>query len=332
MHHQNSIDEELKGRFNMTEERNTERRYKPKKKLRKGRVFLTVLLLAGLTIGIYSFLQYREGYNLANETKVKQDIDFEGDAWSKGERENILVLGADSGAGGKERSRTDTMMIISWDKEKNDVKVISFMRDIYADIPNYKSYKLNTAYYLDGVPLLQATLQNMFDIPIHHYALIDFRSFESLVDILAPEGITMDVEKDMSEKIGVSLTKGKQQLNGQEILGYARFRADGEGDFGRVARQQKVMEALKDEVISIQNVSNVPKFIGAAEGYIQTDYSRKDKVIRVMDAIVSGKLEMDKMTVPVPGSYYDKNYSHAGDVLVIDEDQNRKAIEDFLGE
>lgn len=316
----------------MTEERNTERRYKPKKKLRKGRVFLTVLLLVGLAIGIYSFLQYREGYQLASETKVKQEIDFKGDAWSKGERENILVLGADSGAGGKEKSRTDTMMIISWDKENNDVKVISFMRDIYADIPNYKSYKLNTAYYLDGVPLLQATLQNMFDIPIHHYALIDFRSFESLVDILAPEGITMDVEKNMSEKIGVSLTKGEQQLNGQEILGYARFRADREGDFGRVARQQKVMEALKDEVLSIQNVSNVPKFIGAAEGYIQTDYSRKDKIIRVLDAIVSGKLEMDKLTIPVKGSYYDKNYSHAGDVLVIDKDENKKAIEEFLGE
>lgn len=316
----------------MDEEQRTERRYKPKKKLRKGRVFLTALLLVGLAIGVYSFIQYREGYNLASEKKVEQDVDFEGDTWSKGDRENILVLGADSGAGGKERSRTDTMMIISWDKENNDVKVISFMRDIYADIPNYKSYKLNTAYYLDGVSLLQETIKNMFQIPIHHYALIDFRSFESLVDILAPEGITMDVEKDMSEKIGVSLTKGEQQLNGQEILGYARFRADGEGDFGRVARQQKVMEALKDEVISIQNVSNVPKFIGAAEGYIQTDYSRKDKVIRVLDAIVSGKLEMDKMTVPVEGSYYDKNYSHAGAVLVIDEDQNRKAIEDFLGE
>lgn len=316
----------------MDEEQKTERRYKPKKKLRKGRVVFTVLFIFGLVIGIYSFLQYREGYNLANETKVKQDIDFEGDAWSKGDRENILILGADSGAGGKEKSRTDTMMVISWDKENNDVKVISFMRDIYADIPNYQSYKLNTAYYLDGVPLLQATIKNMFDVPIHHYALIDFRSFESLVDILAPEGITMDVEKDMSEKIGVSLTKGKQQLNGQEILGYARFRADGEGDFGRVARQQKVMEVLKDEVISIQNVSEIPKFIGAAEGYIQTDYSRKDKVIRVLDAIISGKLEMDKLTIPVEGSYYDKNYSHAGAVLVIDEDQNRKAIEDFLGE
>ena len=50
------------------------------------------------------------------------------------------------------------MMLVSWDKENNDVKVISFMRDIYADIPGYKSYKLNTAYYLDGVQLLKIRL------------------------------------------------------------------------------------------------------------------------------------------------------------------------------
>ena len=314
----------------MEEERATERRYKPKKRLRKGRLFFTVLILLVLAAGVYTFLQYREGYNTAKESKVLQPIDFEGDKWSKGDRENILLLGADSGAGGKEKSRTDTMMVISWDKEKNDIKIISFMRDIYADIPNYQSYKLNTAYYLGGVPLLQATLKNMFGIPIHHYALIDFRSFESLVDILAPEGINVDVEKDMSEKIGVSLTKGEHQLNGQELLGYARFRADKEWDFGRVARQQKVIEALKDEVLSLQNVSNVPKFVGAAEGYIQTDYSRKDKVIRIMDAIISGKLEMEKMTIPIEGSYSFKSYKHAGSVIEINKEKNREAIEEFL--
>lgn len=85
----------------------------------------------------------------------------------------------------------------------------------------------------------------MFGLPIHHYALIDFKNFESLVDILAPNGVEMDVEKDMSENIGVELKQGVHHLNGQELLGYARFRHDAEGDFGRVARQQKVIEALK---------------------------------------------------------------------------------------
>ena len=255
-------------------------------------------------------------------------IDFEGDKLQSGERENILVLGVDSR--GQKQARSDTMMLVSWDKQDNDVKIISFMRDIYADIPDYQSYKLNTAYYLGGVQLLKNTIQQMFDLPIHHYALIDFSSFESLVDIFAPNGVPINVEKDMSEKIGVSLVQGQQNLSGKELLGYARFRADKEGDFGRVERQQIVMEALKNELFSIGNFSNTPKFLGAAEGYIETDYSRTDKAKRILDALISGKLEMEKLTIPVEGTYSFSSYKHAGSVIEINTEKNKQAIDDFL--
>ena len=54
-----------------------------------------------------------------------------------------------------------------------------------------------------------------------------------MIDELQPNGVPIDVEKDMSENIGVSLKKGHHKLNGKELLGYARFRHDPEGDFGR---------------------------------------------------------------------------------------------------
>lgn len=311
----------------MEEEQQQTRRRRRKRRPRIGRMLFVILLFLAIGIGIYTITQYSKGYKLA-ETVQKDPVEFEGDVLKQGERENILVLGVDSR--GEVKSRTDTMMIFSWDKKNNDVKVISFMRDIYADIPGYQSYKLNTAFYLDGVQLLKDTIQEMFGLPIHHYALIDFNSFESLVDIIAPNGVPVNVEKDMSEKIGVTLSKGQQNLNGQELLGYARFRSDAEGDFGRVGRQQLVMETLKDELLSIENIPNLPKFIGATEGYIQTDYSRSDKTKRVLDAIVSGKLEMEKMTIPVEGTYSFKNYSHAGSVIELDKEMNKAAITEFL--
>lgn len=311
----------------MEEELQQTRRSRRKRRPRIGRILIVILIFLALGIGIYTFTQYSIGYKLADTTQ-KDPMDFKGDELKQGERENILVLGVDSR--GEDKSRTDTMMIFSWDKQNNDVKAISFMRDIYADIPGYQSYKLNTAFYLDGVQLLKDTIQDMFGLPIHHYALIDFQSFESLVDIIAPNGVPVNVEKDMSEKIGVTLNKGQQNLNGQELLGYARFRSDAEGDFGRVGRQQLVMEILKDELLSIENIPNLPKFIGATEGYIQTDYSRSDKIKRVLDAVVSGKLEMEKMTIPVEGTYSFKNYSHAGSVIVLDKEMNKEAITEFL--
>ncbi|MFJ8066998.1 LCP family protein [Psychrobacillus sp. NPDC096426] len=312
----------------MDEERQIPTRRKRKKRLRIGR-FLTLFLVLVIVIGgIYAVAQYSIGYKLANK-EVDLTIDFEGDKLQSGERENILVLGVDSR--GQKQARSDTMMLVSWDKKDNDVKIISLMRDIYADIPGYQSYKLNTAYYLGGVQLLKNTIQQMFDLPIHHYALIDFSSFESLVDILAPEGVPINVEKDMSEKIGVSLIQGQQNLTGKELLGYARFRADTEGDFGRVARQQIVMEALKNELLSIGNLSNTPKFLGAAEGYIETDYSRADKAKRIIDALISGKLEIEKLTIPVEGTYTFNSYKHAGSVIEINTEKNKQAINDFLG-
>jgi LCP family protein required for cell wall assembly len=312
----------------MEEQEYTRRSQRPKKRrLRKGRALFTFLLLCVIVIAGYSIMQYRSGLQLATDTKVAQE-DFSGDQINS-DIENYLLLGIDTR--GEEKSRTDTMMVLSWNKKTNDVKLVSFMRDIYADIPGYQSYKLNTAYYLGGVQLLKDTLSNMFGLPIHHYALVDFKNFESLIDILAPNGVEIDVEKDMSEKIGVTLTKGTHNLNGQELLGYARFRHDAEGDFGRVARQQKVIEALKNEILAPQNVLNLPKFIGAAQGYVTTDYSSTGEIQQVLKMVSKGKISIEKATVPIEGSYDFQNFSHAGSAIVIDEQKNKEFLSKFLG-
>ncbi|MEC1177071.1 LCP family protein [Metasolibacillus meyeri] len=297
-----------------------------RKKFRTGRlIFLAViaLLLGGAA---YSVQQYLSGQKLASETKLPEQ-DFAADA-KKGEIENFLILGVDSR--GEEKSRTDTMMLLSWNRDTNEMKLVSFMRDIYADIPGYQSYKLNTAYYLGGVQLLKDTLTAMFDVPIHHYAVIDFKSFEAMIDILAPNGITMDVEKDMSAFIGVALKQGTQQLNGKELLGYARFRQDAEGDFGRVARQQKVMDALKDELFSIANAKNLPKFVGAAQGYVTTDLTAAEELKMALSVAAGGGIDIEKMTIPAEGTYTFNAYQHAGSVLEIDKAQNKALLHEFL--
>ncbi|AWE07487.1 transcriptional regulator [Lysinibacillus sp. 2017] len=301
-------------------------RFKKKKKLRKGRTLFAILFLIIAGLLIFSYMQYQNGLKLADETNMPAE-DFTPDDDDE-IIENILIIGVDSR--GEEQSRSDTMMLLSWNQDTNKMKLVSFMRDIYADIPEYQSYKLNTAYYLGGVSLLQTTLNNMFDITVDHYALIDFKSFETLIDILAPNGIEMDVEKNMSGDIKVELTKGLQKLDGKELLGYARFRSDSEGDFGRVARQQKVIEALKDELVSPKNMKNIPKFIGAAQGYITTDISSRDQLATVLKAVTGGGMGVEKLTIPAEGTYEFKEYRHAGSVLQIDKEKNKQILHDFL--
>ncbi|SOC23941.1 LytR family transcriptional attenuator [Ureibacillus xyleni] len=316
----------------MEENQNSVTRQKrtKKRKMRKRRILLLVLFALIVSGASFSIYQYRNGLQLAKKAEQpieEEKIEFVAD--EKTEKiSNYLIIGVDTR--GEKQSRSDTMMVLSWNKEKNTLKLVSFMRDIYAEIPGYESYKLNTAYFLGGVQLLKDTLNTMFEVPVHHYAIIDFKSFESLIDILAPEGIEIDVEKDMSAFIGVNLKQGVQKLNGKELLGYARFRYDANSDFGRVERQQKVIDALKDELLSPSNLPNLPKLVGAAQGYITSDLTTKEELKTVLGVVAGGNIEIEKLRIPVEGTYKLEEYSHAGEVLEIDIETNKQKIHEFL--
>lgn len=300
-----------------------------KRKLRFGRVIFSLLFLFIILTGVYTLVQYQIGKSVAKGNLIDPGS-FEGDGLdpSHPSIENFLLLGIDND--GNEKSRTDTMMVLSWDKSEGKMRVLSLMRDIYAEIPGYKSYKLNTAYYLGGVQTAKDTITAMFGIPIHHYAIVDFESFEAAVDLAFPKGVEIDVKKEMSEQIGVTLTPGLKRLNGQELLGYARFRADAEGDFGRVARQQEVITALKEEALQPSAMIRLPKVLGSISQYIETDLTEKDGLMRIMPLILSGGLEIETKTIPVEGSYSFASYRHAGSVIEINVEENRREVAQFL--
>ncbi|MGM0827823.1 MAG: LCP family protein [Bacillota bacterium] len=299
---------------------------KSKKKKRGRKVILVLLLLIFSLLG-YAAFQFYSGYKMAGDDKLQEDYSFNG-VKDKNGMVNVLLLGVDSR--GEEKSRTDTMMLAQIDPKTNETRLVSFMRDIYVEIPGYQNYKLNTAFYLGGPELLRKTIKHNFDLDIQYFMVVDFKGFEQSVDILAPDGIEMEVEKAMSENIGVSLQPGVQNLNGKELLGYARFRADAEGDFGRVERQQKVINALKDEVLSIGGVTKLPKMAGSIQPYIQTNMSKLDQISIAKDILLSNSSDMEKLTIPVEGSYGFGSYSGVGSVLEINFEENIQALKDFL--
>lgn len=305
------------------------KRRKRKRKLRIGRVLFTLFMLCMISITVYCYFQYKQGKAMTAGNEIEPG-EFLGDLPDPKDPavENYLLLGIDNDGSGK--YRTDTMMVLSWNQTHGTARLISFMRDIYAQIPGYQSYKLNTAYYLGGVQTAKETITGMFNVPIHHYAVVDFDNFESIMDIAFPKGLEINVKKEMSEKIGVTLTPGLQRLNGKELLGYARFRADSEGDFGRVARQQEVIQAVKEELFNAQTIMQAPKVAGALDNFIQTDLTNKEELAKLLTILAKRKLDLQTLRIPVEGSYSYASYSHAGSVIEIDIDQNREAIRSFL--
>ncbi len=308
-----------------------DQRYVRRKKhrLKKLPIVILVLLLLVVVIFVWMKWSYDSGLQLAKEHgKSQKDYTFNGPI-TKDAKSNVLILGQDRVVDGA--ARTDSIMVAQYDYLNKKMKVISIMRDIYAEIPGgYQNYKINTAYTLGGPELLRKTIKHNLGIDLEYYAIIDFKGFEQMVDELSPDGLPINVEKDMSAKIGVSLKKGQQHLSGKEVLGYARFRNDEEGDFGRVRRQQQVIKALEKEMVSMSAVVKAPKLAGIARGYVDTNMTDADIFKTGASFMIRGDKDIQTMIVPVKDSYQMVDIYGAGSVLDIDKEMNKKAIQDFL--
>ncbi len=303
---------------------NRQKRYKRKSRVLKVAGALLAVCVAAIGYFVY---QYQAGVSTA-ESAEQQEYEFNGEK-SLDNKVNVLLLGVDARPD-EGKSRTDSIMVAQYDPKEGSAKIISIMRDIYTEIPGYKNYKINTAFYLGGPELLRETLKDDFALDIEYYALIDFTGFEKMVDALVPDGIEIDVEKKMSANIGVSLEPGLQRLNGKELLGYARFRKDAEADFGRVRRQQQVINALKDELLSANGVVKLPKLLGTAQPYIQTNLQAAE-LLAIMKSVALHRPEtIETMTVPIQNSYTDVRYEGVGLALDIDFEKNKEAIQSFL--
>ena len=241
-----------------------------------------------------------------------------------------MVLGADKEQGGI--SRTDSIMIAQYDYIHKKMKMMSVMRDIYADIPGNGQHKINSAYSIGGPELLRQTLKKNLSIDPEYYAILDFTGFEKMIDELEPNGVPIDVEKDMSKNIGVSLKKGHHRLNGKELLGYARFRHDEEGDFGRVRRQQQVMQSLKQELASLDTLPKLPRVAGILRGYLNTNMPDSALIQTGLNFGIRGDKKVDSITLPVPNTYQDIQSPMDGSALEIDKAKNKEEVQKFLNE
>lgn len=306
------------------------RKRKKKRRLRKLPFIILALILIIVIMITYSISSYKSGFEVAKDKgQAPKLYKFNGESRNDG-KATVLILGADREDGGI--SRTDSIMVAQYDYIHKDMKIVSVMRDIYADIPGYNSYKINTAFSLGGPELLRKTLKENLGISPEYYAILDFKGFEAMIDELAPNGVPINVEKDMSEKIGVSLKKGQHRLNGKELLGYARFRNDEEGDFGRVRRQQQVISALKQELLSVDSIFKAPKLAGIMRGYVSTNMPDATIYQTGINFALRGDKDIQTLSVPVKNSYENVTTNDGGSALGIDKEMNKKEIQKFFNE
>jgi polyisoprenyl-teichoic acid--peptidoglycan teichoic acid transferase len=184
--------------------------------------------------------------------------------WDGASRVNILVMGLDyrdwEAGGGP--PRTDTMILLTVDPLTKTAGMLNIPRDLWVNIPNVGYEKINTAYRMGevhrlpdgGAGLAILTVEQLLGVPIHFYARIDFFAFEKFIDEIGgievdvPEEITVD---PLGPKNKVTLEAGKQHLDGPVSLAYARARNSENADFDRAVRQQQVILATRDKILSL---------------------------------------------------------------------------------
>ncbi len=151
---------------------------------------------------------------------------------------NILVLGCDARTK-DDPGRSDSIMLVGLDPVTKKITMMSIPRDTRVSIPGHGIGKINAAtnkdVYADGgISLLEETIQGLVPgIRVDYYVRTNFTGFASVVDALG--GVTLDVEERMVYRATdtvIDLKPGVQHLDGDKALQYARFRADGVGDFG----------------------------------------------------------------------------------------------------
>ena len=303
----------------------------PKQKKKRKHPVLRIVVRVLLVLFAYSLIAFLVGRQVARSDAAFATTDeetFNGTAAANGAR-NILLIGSDSREG--EAGRADTIMVLQLDGPSKQPKLLSFMRDTLVTTPGYGENKINAAYAFGGADLVRQPLAENFGLETNYYAKVDFRSFEKVIDTLFPSGVAINAEKDMSKNLEVAIKQGQQQMNGLELLQYARFRMDEEGDFGRVRRQQQVMDAIFSEMKNPLAILKLPYAAGKVLGYASTNLPMSF-LLKNTFSIARGAGGVDSLTVPVADSWQYGSSASAGSVLVVNLETNQQAIRNFLNE
>ncbi|MBI4175524.1 LCP family protein [Candidatus Berkelbacteria bacterium] len=301
-------------------------------RIRRGiKWFLGTSLL--VVIGVFGWLGWRANIALSQISAAPADekgsiltfLTKHQDAQLKGEAEdriNILLLGM-GGSGHPGGSLTDTIMVFSLAPKEGRGALLSIPRDLYVPIAGDGAGKLNSAHATgeqmhigSGPTVAQETVEAVLGIPIHYFIRIDFKGFIQLVDALG--GVDVTVEKAINDPFFPDerlegyepfyLQAGPTHMDGDLALKFARSR-ETTSDFDRARRQQQLLKAIKDTLLSagvLTNPSRLVDLLDIAGNHIRTDLSSAEMerflqigknldlsalTTKVLDTASSGPLE-----------------------------------------
>ena len=298
-------------------------------------IIAAVLFFGGAALGFYHYA-----------ATPSPGLIPEGDEETYQGRINILALGIDSGVNGAPvnpqanmtYTRSDVMILVSFDPETKDVGLLWIPRDTRVYIPDqsnqvYGYEKAAHAHAYGGPALAVETVEGFLDVPIHYYVRVDFEAFKKAVDAL--NGVDFDVPQDMYysdpyQNLLIDLKKGPQTLDGDKALQLVRFRQYNNGDIGRIQVQEMFLKALLEKAVSISGVLKIPELVSTLSPYVKTDLST-DGILKLANMAREVPYTDNVKMASVPG--IDKNIDDGQGELsywLADREATDKLVEELI--
>lgn len=257
-----------------------------------GALFLTTVV----ALGIYITTAYNYSTaELSKTFKQYRKADEVSHVIEQTEPFTILLMGVDTGSNErKERwvGNSDSMMLVTVNPKSKETTVTSLERDILVALSGPEDNdmtgveaKLNAAYASGGAEMAIETVQDMMNIKIDRYVMINMEGLVQLVDAVG--GITVTNHFDFPIKISdwepeftAVVEPGTHKINGEQALVYARMRYDDpEGDYGRQKRQREVIQKIMAKILALDSVSRYRKILSAISNNMQTDIEISTRTI-----------------------------------------------------
>lgn len=243
---------------------------------------------------------------------------------------NILLVGRDADAGNGTRS--DTMLLCSFNKRDDTITLTSFLRDLYVKIPGHHKDRINAAYAFGGIELLDETLLENFGVEVDGNVEVDFSDFREIIDLMG--GVTLELTAAEARVINdhvrdKEVTEGTHLLDGRQALAYVRNRKDADGDFSRTNRQRKLLRAMAQAYKS----KKLTQMLGLMEDIlpmISTDISAIELTNYALTLFpMLNSAQIKTQSIPVEDGFRYANVDGKA-VLLPDMEKNIQALSDVL--
>ncbi|MGN0405219.1 MAG: LCP family protein [Bariatricus sp.] len=307
-------------------------------KRNRKRKILGLLLLAAilLNVGIYGSIAwkyYQDVVSIVPEDQVDPTVKNVKIAQEEPKDEdvfNVLLVGTDSRDPNSDMGRSDSMMLVSFNKDKKKSTVVSFLRDSLVEIDGYGKSRLGHTYAYGGIGLTINTINKTYDLDIQNYITIDFENLVSIIDEIG--GVKVYITEEEAEYYRQNgmpdIQSGDMTLTGSQALAHARNRTLG-SDFERTRRQRSVMYGIYRQIMAEKDASAILPLINYCMNHVKTNMSVTEIYDLAKQVLEIDNLRMQQASMPTEGAYQPITYEGM-DVLEIDFEANKKYLNELL--